>query len=49
MEDTHPVTLPVHVIEPGPNALGRPNAGIEQEEDKGVVAAAGVACAVLAA
>ncbi len=42
MEDPHAPTLPVHVLEVSPNALGRPNAGVEQEEDQGVVAAAGV-------
>jgi hypothetical protein len=34
VEEAHAPTLPVDVVEAGSNALGRPNAGVEQDRTR---------------
>jgi hypothetical protein len=49
MEDADAATYPVDILKASADALGRPDTGIEPEENECVVAAAGIAPAILAA
>ena len=48
MEDAYPAALPVDVVQAYGDALRGPDAGVEEEEEEGVVATAGMGRAVLA-